>query len=197
MLSVSQQELANHFQTQILPENRHWLCSQRNSVKCATTRARLTGWVCAPKAGITNPYNHARLRPVSNSWQHVWDLERCTSPSPAHVSQEAVKIATFLHSSQVFSVMSKAPSTDGGICGASYSCSEINPLFPTYGRKVDLPRSVIIQGELNHGSWALLCPRLAGAHFVLLFWDSRVWDRGLPHRLQTEQRTSPIPWAVD
>lgn len=83
MLTVSQQELASHFQTQILPENRHWLCSQRNSVKWATTRAWLTGWVCTPKAEITNPYNHVMLKPVSNSRQHVWDVARCTFPSPA------------------------------------------------------------------------------------------------------------------
>lgn len=41
------------------------------------------GWVCAPKAEITNPYNHTMLRPVSNSQQHVWNVERCTFPSPA------------------------------------------------------------------------------------------------------------------
>lgn len=40
-------------------------------------------WVCAPKAEITNPYNHTMLRPARNSQQHVWDVERCTSSSPA------------------------------------------------------------------------------------------------------------------
>lgn len=82
MPSVSQQKLSSHFQTQTVSENRHWLCSQRNSVKWATTWAWLTGWVCAPKAEIMNPYNHTMLRSVSNS-QHVWDVERFISPSPA------------------------------------------------------------------------------------------------------------------
>lgn len=49
---------------------------------------------------------------------------------PAHVLQEAVKTTTFLHSCQVSSVMSKAPSTDWGIHGASYSCSESGSPLP-------------------------------------------------------------------
>lgn len=191
MHSVSQQELASHFQTQILPENRHWLCSQRNSVKWATTQAWLTGWVCALKAEITNPYNHAVLWPVSNSW-HVWDVERCTSPSPALPICYKKQLKPQLSCTPVKYPVSWArhPAQTEEYKVLLTPALRVDPPSPQEGRKLDLPRAVIVQGELNHGSWALLCPRLAGGHSALLFWDSRVWDCSFPHGLHTGQRTS-------
>ena len=50
--------------TEILPENRYWLCSQMKS--STSTEVELTGWVCAPKSETPNSYNHTILRPISN-----------------------------------------------------------------------------------------------------------------------------------
>lgn len=63
--------------------------------------------------------NHEPLQPCNaeTSKQLMTTCLRCRKmhfsiSCPAHVLQEAVKTTTFLHSSQVSSVISKAPSTD-------------------------------------------------------------------------------------
>lgn len=63
--------------------------------------------------------NHKPLQPCNaeTSKQFMTTCLRCRKmhfsiSCPAHVLQEAVKTTTFLHSSQMSSAMSKAPSTD-------------------------------------------------------------------------------------
>lgn len=97
----------------------------------------------ADRSGLcSQSRNHKPLQPCNaeTSKQFMTTCLRCRKmhfsiSCPAHVLQEAVKTTTFLHSSQISSVMSKAPSTDWGIHGASYSCSESRspPSLPKAG----------------------------------------------------------------
>lgn len=92
----------------------------------------------ADRLGLhTQSRNHKPLQPrnAETSKQFTTTCLRCSTmhfpiSCPAHVLHEAVKTTTFLHSSQVSSVTSKAPSTDWGIQGASYPRSESRSPLP-------------------------------------------------------------------